>query len=285
MRVSSLSNPRIVELISKYFVPSWVSRDDYQREPRSKDDKAELDRVDRDRHNRGFKGGTVCAFIIAPNGDVLATMPVQQAYTPANLLPFLEKAIAEQKLEPRSQEAVQASAAKPAEVKPKTEGGRFIHIWTRQDAGQNQGVSNDLVELTAAEWKAFLPPEKAKKGDSWDIPETIAFKLYQYCYPPGSQWVSKECKVHKGTLKATLTADSETEARIKLSGDMDLKYPFGKPTEGHVTAHFVGVVHADRKKQTLTSLAMVSSEKAEYVWYWQGKPQPRKVRIALELEP
>jgi hypothetical protein len=46
----------------------------------------------------------------------------------------------------------------------------------------------------------------------------------------------------------------------------------------------VGVAHADCKKQTLTSLALVS-EQAEYVWYWQNKPQPRKMRIALELEP
>jgi hypothetical protein len=243
-----------------------------------------LARLDRERTRRGFKGGTVCVFIVAANGDVLATLPVQQAYKPENLLGLLEEMIAKEKLGKRSQEAIQESAAKPAEVKPKTEGGRFIHIWTRQDTGANQGLSNDRVELTAVQCKAFLPPADAKPGTSWDIPEEIVHKLFQYCYPPGSQWVATECKVHKGTLKATLTAVSDAEARIKLSGDMELKYPFGKPTEGHVTAHFVGVARMDRKKPTLASLAMVS-EKAEYVWYWQGKPQPRKVRIALELEP
>ena len=30
MRVSSLSNERIQGLVSRYFVPAWISRDNYQ---------------------------------------------------------------------------------------------------------------------------------------------------------------------------------------------------------------------------------------------------------------
>jgi len=284
MRVSSLSDPRVIDLVSKYFVPVWVSRDDYQRDPRDKDQKAELMRLDQERARRKMKGGNVCVFIIAPNGDVLATQPVQLAYKPENLLPLLQEIIEEQKLGPRSEEAIRASADKPADAKPKNEGGRFIHIWTRLDTGGNQGLSNDRVELTAAQWKAFLPPVEAKPGTSWDIPEEIAHKLYQYGYPPGPQWMTKDCKVMKGTLKATLVAASDKEARIQLGGEMELKFPLGKPTEGRVMARFVGVARVDRKKQTLASLALVS-ERADYVWYWQGKPQPRKMRIAWELEP
>jgi hypothetical protein len=284
LRVSSLSNPRIVELISKYFVPSWVSRDDYQRDPRDQDEKAELQRIDRERARRGLKGGNVTVFLIGHNGDVLATQPVQLALKPENLRSFLEENIAKYKLQPRSEEAIRASAAKPAEVKPPAEGSRYIHIWTRLDTGANNGLTNDRIELTAAQCKAFLPPADAKPGTSWDIPEEIAHKLLQYCYPPGPHWMVKDCKVLKGTLKATLADESEEEARIKLEGEMELQFPVGKPTEGRITARFVGTARADRKKQKLASLAVVS-EQAEYVWKWQGKPQPRKMRIALELEP
>jgi hypothetical protein len=284
MRVSSLSDPRVIDLISKYFVPVSVSRDDYQRDPRGQDEKAELLRLDRERARRGMKGGNVCAFVIAANGDVLATQSVQLAYKPENLLPLLQSIIAEQKLEPRSEEAIRTSAAKPADAKPKTEGGRFIHIWTCLDTGGNRGLSNDHVELTAAQCKAFLPPVEVKQGTAWDIPEEIAHKLFQYGYPPGPLWMTKDCKVLKGTMKATLDAMSGAEAQIKLEGEMVLRFPLGKPTEGRITARFVGMAHADCKKQTLTSLALVS-EQAEYVWYWQNKPQPRKMRIALELEP
>jgi hypothetical protein len=284
MRVSSLSDRRVIELISKYFVPAWVSRDFYQLEGDNNDEKAEIARLDRERRLRGMQGGTVCVFIVAANGNVLATQPVQLAFKPENLIPFLQKIIADQKLKPRSQEAIRASAAAAPEVKPKTKDGRLIHIWARVDTGINRGLSNDRVELTAAEWKAFLPPADAKPGTSWQIPEAIAHKIFQYGYPPGSFWRANECKVLKGTLKATLAALSGEEVRIQLDGAMALSFPVGKPTEGRVTARFVGVVREDRKKETLTSLALVS-ESADYVWNWQGKPQPLKMRIALELEP
>src|SRR5579884_2484078 len=120
MRVSSLSDPRVIEVVSKYFVPVSVSRDDYQREPRSEDEKAELLRLDRERARRGLKGGNVCVFIIAANGDVLATQPVQLAYKPENLVPLLQSTIAEEKLGPRSEETIQTSTAKSEDAKPKT---------------------------------------------------------------------------------------------------------------------------------------------------------------------
>lgn len=284
MRVSSLSDSRIVDLVSKYFVPVCVSRDDYQRDPRSDEEKAEMLRLDRDRAKRGFKGGNVCVFVIAANGDVLATQPVQLAYKPENLVPFLQTIIAEKKLGPRSEEAIRTSAAKPEDDKSKPGDSRYIHVWTCMDTGQNRGVSNDRVALTAAQCQAFLPPPDAKPGTSWTIPEDIAQKLFQYGYPPGPQWRTTDCKVMKGTLKATLLAVSEAETRFELEGEMLLKFPLGRATEGRITSRFVGAARADLQKHTLTSLGLVS-ESAEYVWYWQSKPQLRKMRVAMELEP
>ncbi|SRR5579883_3340413 len=284
MRVSSLSHPRVIELVSKYFVPAWVSRDFYQIEGDHKDEKKELARLDGDRARRHLKGGTVCVFIVADNGDVLATMPVQQSMKPENLIPLLEKFVAELKLKPRREEAIRESAAKPVTPKPKTEGGRLIHIFTHLDSGGARSVTNDRVELTAKQWKTFLPPADATPGTSWNIPEEIAHKLLLYCYPPVSHWRVMDSKVIKGTFKATLVSLSGEEAHIKLEGELVLKFPVGKPIEGQVTAHFEGAARADCKKQTLASLALVS-ENADYVWNWQGKPQPRKMRIAMEMEP
>jgi hypothetical protein len=286
MRVSSLSDERVIRLISKYFVPVWVSRDSYQLDPRNKEEQAELGRLDRQRHERGLEGGTVCVFVLDADGSVRATQRVQLAYKPENLLPFLEKIIADQKLTPRRAETIRATAVQPAEIKPKTEGGRLVHIWTRCDQkGVNNGLSHDRVELTAAECRAFTPPAEARLGASWKISDETTRKLFQYCYPPNPHWRGQESKVMSATLTATLVAVSAKEARIKLEGEMKLSFPHtGKPTDGRVTAGFVGMVHRDVKKQTLTSLALVA-EQAEYVWYWQGKPQPIQMRIALEMEP
>jgi len=128
--------------------------------------------------------------------------------------------------------------------------------------------------------QAFAPPADARPGDSWKIPDTIAARLFQYCYPPGPVWSVKESKVRSATLKATLT----DETRIQLEGELELHYPNrGKPTDGRITARLVGFAWIDAKNKKLTSLALVS-EQADYVWYWQDKPQPIKMRIAMELE-
>lgn len=282
MRVSSLSDARVIALISKYFVPAWVSRDDYQLDPRGKEAAAELERIDADRHKRGLEGGTVCVFVLDPDGGVRATLPVQKASKPANLIPLLEKIVADTKATPRDAEAIMATAAQPPEIKPKTEGGRLVHIWTRCDQpSTNRGLSHDRVELTATEMQAFVPPADAKRGDSWKIPDTIAARLFQYCYPPGPVWSVKESKVRSATLKATLS----DETRIQLEGELELHYPNrGKPTDGRITARLVGFARIDAKNKKLTSLALVSAQ-ADYVWYWQDKPQPIKMRIAMELEP
>jgi hypothetical protein len=286
MRVSSLSDERIIKLITRYFVPAWLSHDDYQLSPRSREEQTELQRIERERHDRGLPGGTVCVFILDADGSVLASQPVQLAMKPENLLPLLEKIVAEKKLTPRRPEAIRAGAARPTEVRPKTEGGRLVHVWTRCDqTDTNGGLSHDRVELTATECKEFLPKSDARPRASWRIPDEISHRLFQYCYPPNPHWKASDCKLRSGTLKATLDTLSAEEACVALEGDFELSFPYtGKPTDGRVTARLVGMAKGDAKRGMFTSLALVS-ERADYVWYWQGKPQPIKVRIAIELEP
>jgi len=54
---------------------------------------------------------------------------------------------------------------------------------------------------------------------------------------------------------------------------------------GRVAATLFGIVRYDPRRGAITSLRLVSDE-ATYVWYWQGKPQPRnKLLLAIENEP
>ena len=99
MRVSSLSDDKVINFLSKYFIPVWVLRDHYQLAAPSDAEKDELLRIDRDRGKRGLEGGTVSVFIIVPDGKVIASMAVQKAYKPENLAPFLQKIVNDQQLE------------------------------------------------------------------------------------------------------------------------------------------------------------------------------------------
>jgi hypothetical protein len=286
MRVSSLSDERVNKLISKYFVPAWASRDHYQQVDFSKE-QDELLRIDRSKEKANLKGGVVCVYILASDGSVKATMPVQDASNPDNLVPFLKNFVEKEKLTPRDPDAVKAGTAPPpAAAKPKTEGGIIIGVWTRIDEkGANRGIGSDTVEWAPDEWKALVPKDDARVGDSWKVAEAPVEKLYQYFYPPLPHWRVGESKLTGKSLKATVTAVSDKEVALKLEGDLELIYPYtGKPTDAKATAKLVGTAKIDPKKKTLTAFEL-TSEDADFIGNWEGKPQPRKMRIAAELEP
>lgn len=287
MRVSSLSDERVIGLVSRYFVPVWFSRDFYQLGRPERAEQEEIDRIDRDQARRGLKGGNVCVFLLDAGGAVRATLPVPRATDPDNLVPFLKDFVQQHHLEPRDAKAVRETTAPPrVRPGPRSADGLLLHAWTRfEDPNANRGDSQDWVELTAPEWKALIPPADARPGHSWKVPARTAEKIGQTCYPPLPFWDVKDSKVEKSQLEATLVSVQGGEMLIRLEGTLELAFPFeGKKTDGRVTARLRGVLRYQRVRQAVTSLAL-ASEEARYVWYWQDKPQPKTMAIAVEMEP
>ena len=97
MRVSSLSDDRIIRLISGTFVPVWVSRDNYQLPDAGKDDKSFLAKVDASRRAKKLESGSVCVYIANHEGEVMATLPVGRACKPELLRPFLDKLLPDER--------------------------------------------------------------------------------------------------------------------------------------------------------------------------------------------
>jgi hypothetical protein len=286
MRVSSLSNRRVQELIATYFVPIWHSRDAYQLTEPSRNEQAELERIDRDRDRRGLPGGTVCVFLLGPDGAVAASLPVQQAYQPEKLVPFLEKFIHEHGLRPREREAVEATRAGPRAARPNSPtGGLVLHTWTRYEARDpNRGTSQDWVTWNAAAMAKLLPAAETALSASWSVPHEVAEPLFARCYPPGPYWSVRDSKVTNARLTATLVGRSAEENRIRLDGDLELIHPHeGKETDRHVKARLLGYLRYEPKSNAITSFVLVSEE-AESVWYWQGRPQVNRILFAATME-
>jgi hypothetical protein len=285
--VSSLSDAQVIELISKYFVPAWASRDHYQQTD-FQAEQEELLRIDRSKEKKGLPGGVVCVYLLDADGEVYSSLPVQQAWKPDKLIPLLKDYIDKEKLKPRDPDAVKAGTAPPPPApKPKADDAVLVHVWTRIDekTGVNRGIGSDLVELTADEWKALLPAKDAKAGDSWKVAPDAVEALYRYFYPPLPHWKVSESKLVGASLTATVVSASDKEVSVRLEGDIDLIYPFtGKPTDARATGKLYGFARVDPAKKTLTAFAL-ASEDAEFVGSWDGKPQPRKMRMAAELEP
>jgi hypothetical protein len=284
MRVSSLSDERVIRLLTRHFVPVWVSRDHYQLDAPTQAEREELLRIDRERGARKLPGGTVCAHVLAPDGTLLATLPVQKACKAENLLPFLEKVVAEHKVKARPAAAAKATAAAPRAARPAA-GAVRLSVYTRfDDRGANRGVSHDRVELGREEWSAFAPPAGARAGTSWEVPRKVSEKILRYAYPPLPHWDARQSKVTRSALKATVTGAAPAEVRVQLEGKLELAYPVrGERAEGRVTATLVGALRYDPRARALT-VFLLTSEAAEYAWEWEGKPLSRKIALAVEAD-
>ena len=82
-------------------------------------------RIDREREKRGMEGGDVSIFVIAPDGKLLASMSVQRAYKPENLVPLLQKVVESQHLEIREAKDVKQTTAAARASFSSQNGGRL----------------------------------------------------------------------------------------------------------------------------------------------------------------
>jgi hypothetical protein len=276
MRVSSLSDERVVRRLSRYFVPAWVSRDHYQLAAPAREAAQLLAKLDASRREKKLEGGTVCAFVALADGTVLGTLPVGKAFKPDLLSAFLQQHIVAEKLTPREAQPTPP----PAKAKPSSKDGRLFTVRTRFDEkGANRGTTRDVVELTREEWGAFLPPAD---GTRWTVAAATAEKLFRYTYPPLPHWEAKNSRLTACELKAELVAGGR-EQTVSLRGRVEMVYPdLGKPTDGKLTAKVVGFATVNGR--SLTSLVL-ASEGGRYVWHWEGKPLVKPTSFAVELDP
>ena len=289
MRVSSLSDERVIKLVSTYFVPAWASRDFYQLGEPSREEREAIYKVDRTKRERGLPGGSVCVYLLDPGGSTLATMPVQQAWKPDKLVAFLEKFVADHKAAARDPEAAKAAAKPRGIARKKGQDSVLLNVWVRnardEEREHNRGLTHDHIELAAAEWKPLLPPASAGVGATYEVPAAAADLLYRHCYPPGPHWRASESKIVRRALAGTVVAAKPGEIKVRLEGSVELIHPYEqKPTDGRVTARLVGYLRGDPTRPALTAIEL-TSEEADFVWHWEGKALPRKMEIAFELEP
>jgi hypothetical protein len=285
MRTSSFSNKEVIGLISQYFVPVWIGWDDYGCDKKP----AEQDEASRIRSRAGKLGlvaGNVNVYLLDPQGEPVQAMGVSKAMEPENLLPMLTRFVRDKQLKPRTPEAIRATARTPPPMpKPKTEHGLVLHVWTRYlPPGEvDKGTTDDWLELSPDEWGKFLPGAGAQVGASWDVPRQTADKLYQYFYPAVCHYDARASKIRQAELTATLAAANPKETQITLQGHADLDHSRDGSIDGRVTARMIGLVRFDPAARIITSFEMVS-ERADYVWHWQGKPSPSRIAIVVDSE-
>jgi hypothetical protein len=282
MRASSLSDKTVVELLSKYFIPVWLSTDDHDLVPKEKAEAEEYVRYRKLAHAQGMSASTVQVYVILPNGDLRTTLHVAKAMQADNLRRLLQQTVADLKLEPRA--AIPRAADVRPRAKPRDKDKTEFHIVARYLGPRaTSGLAHNWVELDAAECANFVPRD-VKKDFAWEVPAATANKLYANFFPPGPNYQAGNGKVEESSLTARVAAVEEGRALVLLRGRLLLQHRIGgKETDGEVRARVSGYALIDVKSRKLTELALITDD-ADFVWHWQGQAQPSKFTAFVEYD-
>jgi hypothetical protein len=283
MRASSLSNKDVTELLSSYFVPVWLSTDDFELAPKDSKETEMYLRYRKQAKAQGLSAGNVQVYIIMPDGTLRTTLHVAKAMQPEKLRSLLAKTVEECVLEPRPTGAQGSAKMRPRRRTEGKEGVEF-HIMTRYLGPRAaSGLAEAWVPVTAAECAQFVPRE-LRKDLSWSLPAETTSKIYRQFFPPMPNYKPDGSKVEESSLTATVAALDGNRALIRLRGTVRLKHSMAvKDGDGDIRARISGYALVDGKARTLQELALVTDD-AEFVWHWQGKPQPSKMIACVEYD-
>src|SRR5215475_6010039 len=119
MRASSLSNPAVISLLNRFFVPVYVSNEDYRKNgPASADERAEYQRIYREALQAKLSTGTVHAYVLTPDGHPIDSLHVAQAARVENLLEMLRRTVQRLNLTPGEPLVAPAGQAAPPKPEP-----------------------------------------------------------------------------------------------------------------------------------------------------------------------
>src|SRR5437016_1045542 len=126
VRASSLADRQVIQLLTRYFVPALITPEN--GELLVPGEGTEFWHICQACEKRGFKHGTVWMYIVNADGTAEESIELH-SISAARLHKSLRRIVDAQKLEPRSPEAIKASAAVlPRVPKAKQKGGLVLHL-------------------------------------------------------------------------------------------------------------------------------------------------------------
>src|ERR1700755_545729 len=80
MRAGPLSDDKVISLLNRFYVPVFVSNEDYEKDgPAPPDERKEKLRIYREAIERKLPNGTVHAYVVRPDGRIQETLGVVSA--------------------------------------------------------------------------------------------------------------------------------------------------------------------------------------------------------------
>lgn len=255
-------------------MPVYTSNEDYGKGGAAPDDEKKVyQRIYHEALKEKRPAGSVCVYLVGPDGKGIASMIVSEAAKADQLLKLLEKTADDLKVE----EGKPLIKPVPQSAPPKADAdGLVLHVVARVNHRYSWGEfpSENWIVLKADEWKKYLPPEGAARGTSWDVDPGAAKAVLTYFYPQvetcdfandAVEGGPHEHKIEELKLKATVLSADKGRVRVKLEGNVKIKHKFypNHKDENRATSTVVGYLDVDPAAKKLTGFRLVT-EQATY---------------------
>jgi hypothetical protein len=279
MRASSFSSAKVINLLNNYFVPVHLSNQDYnERGSAPKEEKAEKQRIYHDALAAGLKAGSVCAYLIAPDGKPVAAAPLNEsvAADPERLAELMERVIRDLKVA-KGEPLVKPQ---PPSAPPADADALVLHIVARYlERRANDYVPHDVkdllgtkkahnwgnlpsegwVVLSKSQWTKLLPGGEVRANTAWEPDKEVMASVLKHFYPPTENTDLAKNRIDEQPLQARIESIEKGVARARLEGRLKMKHPFYHKDDGNfVDAGLVGYLEFDVGKQGIRSLRLVT---------------------------
>jgi hypothetical protein len=267
MRASSLANAKVIALLNRYYVPVYVSNEDYARTgSAAAEEKAERNRIWQEAAKRGLSSGTVHVYILAPDAHVIDSLHVATASKVDQTLALLERNVEKLKTAPGKP----LVAPTPQSACPKTAAECLVlHLTERNlqrranelvpvrpNLGETRSgnwgayAAEDWIVLERSEWRKLLPTERVAAGASWELDRDVAGKVLTHFYPSTENNSVSTNRLDEQALKATVLSIQDGVVLARLDGRLNMKHPFyHRDDDNFVEATIVGILEFEPGKK------------------------------------
>jgi hypothetical protein len=253
-------------LLNGYYVPVYVSNDEGEdHAPAPATEKALRRRIMFEAKKSGLMAGTVCAFLLGPDGKVIDACRAPFSSDTKHMKELLEGTA--KKTGTKKGETL--IAPKPQSAPPTAKKDALtLHLtarWLPGGGSWKRLPSEDWIVLERAEWTKWLPTTEAKIGNSWELDKEVAASLLKHVYPPTENNDLSTNRIEKQTMKATVVSVKDGIVRARIDGSLKMKHWAGPMRDDNffVDATFVGFMDFEPAKNRIMSMQVVT-DKASY---------------------
>lgn len=268
MRAGPLSNDKVIATLNRYFVPVFVSNEDYQEKTgvASSQEKKEYRRLFDEFLEKKLPCGTVHVYLIGTDGHAIESMHVANASRTEKLMGMLQRCINRLGVQPGQ------PLVKPRDTSvspPAPAGSLVLHLVSRGENTGPQGGSwrefpaENWIVLSASQAQGLLPRQTPTPGASYDVSSATATTILQYFYPQSEDPIdSPWTKIDAESLKATFVSVNQGTVTARLEGRVQLHRNFypGKYSPERMTATLLGFMQWEPATHHITSFKLVTDE-------------------------